>query len=333
VAKTFLVFVAVISLFAIIQNPFWIIVLAIIFLPTALFIYKVKKSQRNEAEPADLNSIVNSYGIGFLPGALVVMLAELLLITVFALIFFGSQINDYLKALDPNEIQDKDNIIKKLDFSFGQVFLLILFMSYCVAALCEEGLKYFIAQRYRKRHIDSRSMKNIVIYSAAGALGFSTLENWGYTSQGGNDYGMLLFISIMRVIFATALHTMTGVMIGIGIAARDFAPEQQNQRYPAIVRVLLVPILVHGTWDVFAFSLGFIGKSWPNFFCAGKGSQACIGVADLVPLLINTLVLVFFYRYLKREYNKLPWISNPLSNIDDPESLDDVGLDHGLNSL
>jgi RsiW-degrading membrane proteinase PrsW (M82 family) len=71
---------------------------------------------------------------------------------------------------------------------------------------------------------------------------------------------MLLFISIMRVIFATALHTMTGVMIGIGIAARDFAPEQQNQTYPAIERVLLVPILVHGTWDVFAFSLGFIGK-------------------------------------------------------------------------
>jgi RsiW-degrading membrane proteinase PrsW (M82 family) len=119
-------------------------------------------------------------------------------------------------------------------------------MSFFVAALCEESLKYFIAQKYRKEHISSRSMKNIVIYSAAGALGFSTMENWGYTSNGGKNFAALLFISCLRVVFATALHTMTGTMIGISIAARDFSEVHQQHRCPAFVRVLAVPIFVHG---------------------------------------------------------------------------------------
>jgi RsiW-degrading membrane proteinase PrsW (M82 family) len=212
-AWSFLIFLGVVCLLTVITNYRWIIILPILFAPTAFIFRQVRKSQLLESDPATVESLINTYAIGFLPGSIVVMIAESILMVVFVLMLFGADIAAATNVNDSGsgDVDSTNKVLQAVSSSPGKSAFLAFLVSFFVAALCEESLKYFIAQRYRTLNIQSNSMKNIVLYGDVGALGFLHM---GYTAQGGSNWGLLIFVVVTRIMYGMTLHAS---LIGVGI--------------------------------------------------------------------------------------------------------------------
>jgi RsiW-degrading membrane proteinase PrsW (M82 family) len=325
----------------------------VLFTPTVLLYRWVRKSQLLEHDPATLDSLINTYAIGFLPGSIVVMILESILMVVFVVMVFGSEIAAAQNTNDKTsgDTDSTNQVLEAIGSSPGKAAFLAFLVSFFVAGLCEESLKYFIAQRYRKLNIQSTSMKNIVLYGAFGALGFSAIENWGYTMQGGTSWGLLLFTALTRILYGTTLHTLTGTLIGIGIAKRDFVLRPMTEGFGAKfmtwLNVIGIPILIHGIFDFQAFLLAGIAAryNWPSMFCFPSDQtnvlpssknpldSRCFGVAEFISLLIDTGLLIWFAFFVKKQYFALPWQFNRLER-DEEDSLGELGAgspDSGAN--
>ena len=87
----------------------------------------------------------------------------------------------------------------------------------------------------------------MVLYCLAVALGFAALENVTYVLNEGGDGAW--FLAIARALLSVPLHALTGALIGVGFARRSFLHEERG-----VVRVIWLPIVVHGTYD-FVFVL------------------------------------------------------------------------------
>jgi RsiW-degrading membrane proteinase PrsW (M82 family) len=58
-----------------------------------------------------------------------------------------------------------------------------------------------------------------LLYAVTGALGFSTVENFGYTMQvTGID---VLWTALQRIALSTPLHLTCAYLIGVGVVKRD----------------------------------------------------------------------------------------------------------------
>jgi len=354
-AWSFIAFVGVIALVTLIRNYRWIIILPILFAPTVFIFRYVRKSQLLEADPATVDSLINTYALGFLPGALVVMIAESVLMILFVLLLFGADIAAATNTTDSehNDVDSTNQVLQAVSSSPGKAAFLAFLVSFFVAGLCEESLKYFIVQRYRTLHIQSHSMKNVVLYGTFGALGFSALENWGYTLQGGSNWGLLIFIAVTRIMYGTTLHTLTGTLIGIGVAKRDFVNERLplgsgcGASFKTWLRIIAVPILIHGLFDFQAFLLAGISSryEWPSMFCFPSEEKSfmpksqnpldstCFGVSELISLLVDTGLLIWFALYVKKQYYSLPWQFNRVDR-DEEDSLGEMdgGAEHNINA-
>mmetsp|Transcript_4531 Transcript_4531/g.12815 ORF Transcript_4531/g.12815 Transcript_4531/m.12815 type:complete len:593 (+) Transcript_4531:86-1864(+) len=111
------------------------------------------------------------------------------------------------------------------------------FMAYFRAGFCEELLKYGAVRRvlFKDRVVDCGGL---VVYGLAAGAGFATAENVQYTSSGGMQ------VALLRMYLSIPLHCCTGLIIGIHLGYRKFL----GKRYYCLV-TLMVPVLVHGTYD------------------------------------------------------------------------------------
>lgn len=115
--------------------------------------------------------------------------------------------------------------------------------AYLVAGLCEELLKYLIAHYAMLNTGEFNHPYGAVVYSLAGALGFATLENVGYVFTGDGRIGLVT--ALFRAALSVPLHATTGVLIGVSMAEKHW----QIGEPKSIPQMLLVPILIHGTYD------------------------------------------------------------------------------------
>ncbi len=123
-----------------------------------------------------------------------------------------------------------------------------LLLYFVVVAGVEEGSKYFFLRRRTWFDNNFNCQYDAVVYSVAVALGFALWENISYVYQ----YGFAT--ALVRAVTAVPGHACFGVFMGCWYGQ---AKRADNFGYPEKCRTynllaLLIPILLHGTYDFIA---------------------------------------------------------------------------------
>lgn len=122
-------------------------------------------------------------------------------------------------------------------FAFLEAFL--------VAGLCEEVVKYVALNRTTWKNRNFNCAFDGIIYSTYVSLGFATLENLMYVSDGG------ISTAIARMFSSVPGHTCFGVFMGFFYSKARIAESNgnylQSKKYKKMA--LIVPIILHGIYD------------------------------------------------------------------------------------
>ena len=121
--------------------------------------------------------------------------------------------------------------------------------SFLMAALVEEIVK-FLAMRIGSWNYAGFNYRfDGVVYGVSSAVGFAIFENVMYVAS----YG--LQTAIVRAFTAIPLHAFCGVFMGAIYSYSKKASILGDRRGTALYTLLalLVPMLIHGTYDTFAF--------------------------------------------------------------------------------
>ena len=121
--------------------------------------------------------------------------------------------------------------------------------SFCLAALCEETVKY-LAMRigtWKSSHFNYRF--DGIVYGASSAVGFAVFENIQYVAT----YGVATAIS--RAFLAVPLHAFCGVFMGVFYSYSKKASilGQKGKQTWFTILSLAVPMMIHGIYDTCAF--------------------------------------------------------------------------------
>ncbi|MFH2005449.1 MAG: PrsW family glutamic-type intramembrane protease [bacterium] len=110
------------------------------------------------------------------------------------------------------------------------------------AAIPEEGFKFLVLMTFCwfSRHFDEPF--DGIVYGATASLGFATLENFLYVSQGG------LWVAILRAFTAVPGHAFCGVVMGHFIGRAKFA---ETGRVRLTLLGLALATILHGLYDLF----------------------------------------------------------------------------------
>lgn len=249
-----------------------LVICALLLLPTMMFARWVNKCPACEADMA-----IRLYGQGFLPGALLVMVIELVLMVGFVMICFQDQIDVLLaKSKAGGDIFDGQGMTKNFGF-----FVFLLLMSFVVASLTEESMKYYVLNKVERQRPELVDVKAYLVYAVAPALGFSTIENLGYVA---NQPGFLnqLFLAIMRLLLATPVHCLTGYYMGIGVVRRKVMGERLPWH-----RIMGPAIIFHGVYD------------WGLFLLSTYGVTVDWNV-DVMTMVFAVGVLLVFALFVRR---------------------------------
>lgn len=121
------------------------------------------------------------------------------------------------------------------------------------AAIPEEFFKLLAVLWVVYRHPAFDEPFDGVVYGAVASLGFATLENALYVSEGG--YG----VAIARALTAVPMHAFCGVIMGYSIGHARFSRGALG--IGSWVGALFWPILYHGVYDWTIFAYNYTGDS------------------------------------------------------------------------
>lgn len=130
-----------------------------------------------------------------------------------------------------------------------------LYTGYVVAGLSEELCKFALLMLFvwRSRHFDEYF--DGVVYAVFLGLGFACIENVNYVFTYGPGTG------IMRALLAVPAHFLFAVTMGYFLSLARFDPRHRSAN---LVRALLWPVLLHGTYD----SLLMVGEATGQYSTA-----------------------------------------------------------------
>lgn len=115
------------------------------------------------------------------------------------------------------------------------------------AALCEEIFKFLFLKIGAWRNPAFGYRFDGIVYGVSVAVGFAVLENLMYVSTGG------LEVALMRGVLSVPLHAFCGVFMGIFFGAAKAAQVQGKSSLKYQLLALIVPMIIHGVYDTFAF--------------------------------------------------------------------------------
>ncbi|MBQ3370909.1 MAG: PrsW family intramembrane metalloprotease [Mogibacterium sp.] len=124
-----------------------------------------------------------------------------------------------------------------------------LITSFCMAALVEEIVK-FIAMKLGSWNYQGFNYRfDGIVYGVSSAVGFAIYENINYVAM----YGFQT--AVVRAFTAIPLHAFCGVFMGVFYSYSKKASILGNNgaKIGYTLLSLLVPMLIHGTYDTFAF--------------------------------------------------------------------------------
>ncbi len=121
--------------------------------------------------------------------------------------------------------------------------------SFCMAAFVEEIVKYIAMRIGSWKYPGFNYRFDGIVYGVSSAVGFAVYENILYVAT----YG--LQTAIVRAFTAIPLHAFCGVFMGVFYSYSKKASILGNKGASAgyTFLALLVPMLIHGTYDTFAF--------------------------------------------------------------------------------
>lgn len=142
-----------------------------------------------------------------------------------------------------------ENIVKTMLFGSGEPTTLLgtTLMAFLVAALPEEGCKLITLHGLLKKnpyfdeHIDG------IVYAVCVGLGFATVENIAYVLGEPDNW---MGVAISRALLAVPAHYAFAVVMGYYYSVYHFVDRSKAVR----MRILLIPVLLHGIYDALAFS-------------------------------------------------------------------------------
>ena len=108
------------------------------------------------------------------------------------------------------------------------------------AAIPEEFFKFVVLYFYAARHMEFDEPMDGLVYGATASLGFATLENILYVSDGG--FG----VAALRAVLAVPGHAFLGVIMGWYVSQAKFSPQLRTS---LLTKALVIPTLLHGFYD------------------------------------------------------------------------------------
>lgn len=121
--------------------------------------------------------------------------------------------------------------------------------SFCLAALCEETVKYLALRigSWKSPHFNYRF--DGIVYGVSSAVGFAVFENIQYVAM----YGIATAIS--RAFLAVPLHAFCGVFMGVfySYSKRAAIIGERGVSAACTLLALIVPMIIHGVYDTCAF--------------------------------------------------------------------------------
>jgi len=119
-------------------------------------------------------------------------------------------------------------------------------MFFVMVPLVEEGCKFFALNTVRNEPAFNYTFDGIV-YGVMASLGFATVENILYVFVSGS-FG----VAFTRAILSVPLHCVCGVFMGYyyGLAHRNGKLGHEETKVLYLLLSLLVPMLIHGIYDV-----------------------------------------------------------------------------------
>lgn len=128
--------------------------------------------------------------------------------------------------------------------SFGTAF----YSAFVNAALPEEAMKLFMLSIIARRCNHFDEYFDGVVYAVCIGMGFAGFENILYLFSE-DDW---LIVGISRALLAVPAHYFFAIIMGSFFALSHF--DQQNQKLYKTM-ALLMPIIAHGLYDFFCFSI------------------------------------------------------------------------------
>ena len=121
--------------------------------------------------------------------------------------------------------------------------------SFCMAALVEEIVKFLAMKIGSWRYPGFNYRFDGIVYGVSAAVGFAIYENIMYVAM----YG--LQTAIVRAFTAIPLHAFCGVFMGViySYSKKASILGKNGAKAGYTILALLVPMLIHGTYDTFAF--------------------------------------------------------------------------------
>lgn len=142
----------------------------------------------------------------------------------------------------------------EVPFAWSVVFLIVI-----AAPVIEEYAKYFVVSRTVYRQIEFNEPMDGIVYSAAAALGFASLENFLYLvmAQGQN---MLTPVFLGRALFSVPGHVLFSTIWGAALGRAKFVSDPVRQR-ALIHGGLVTAMAAHGLFNLLAMFelLGAVG--------------------------------------------------------------------------
>ena len=122
----------------------------------------------------------------------------------------------------------------------------MIYISFIVAGLTEEGLKALILIPNLLRERNFNEKLDGIIYSVFLSLGFATVENIIYILF--EDPTSVFQVSIIRAIISIPAHMMFAIIMGYYISKYKFNSSKYKPKTYLIISII-VPILLHGIFD------------------------------------------------------------------------------------
>ena len=113
-------------------------------------------------------------------------------------------------------------------------------------ALVEEGVKYITLLYYNFPKRSFNEPYDGIIYSVVLTMGFALIENIMYVIS--DDTGAT---AILRMLTAIPLHATAGIIMGYFLGKSKM---ESNNKTKNLILALLIPTLIHGVYDYFAFT-------------------------------------------------------------------------------
>ncbi len=166
-----------------------------------------------------------------------------------------------------------------------------------LAAIPEETIKMFVIVGYSMKTAEFDEPMDGLVYGVTASLGFATLENILYVSQGG------MYTALVRAFTAVPTHAALGVIMGYFLSRFYFGNDRRSLAY-----AWGIPVLLHAAYD---FPLMTARTLFRN-------NNQTYGITQIVLIIAAAIIIRIILGYALRLYRKVS--RNQKNEADDEEN-------------